>query len=299
MSFGDRLRQAREKKGISLDDIAQITKIGTRQLAAMEAEEFDKLPGGIFNKGFVRSYARCVGLNEDEAVAEYLEAIQESPVAFKADIAVTEFPPEREPVERADRGGPRLIPVLVGLAILALILAGVVWWRITHSTREPVAAPTSSVVTPPISAPASAPQPQPSGSDGAASAGASTSQPPANTNPAPVTTTQAIGQPTASATTANSTKEPATPDDSATSEGFAVRVAAHKSSWMKVQTDDAPAKEVTLTAKGSTVFRAKSTMRLRLGNTGGVSVWFNRKQLDLQGVEGEARTLNFYSSGLR
>ena len=57
-SFGERLRQEREARGISLDDIAKATKIGTRSLKALEEENFSILPGGIFNKGFVRAYAR-------------------------------------------------------------------------------------------------------------------------------------------------------------------------------------------------------------------------------------------------
>jgi len=73
-SFGERLRREREMRGISLENIAEATKIGTRLLRAVEEEHFDLLPGGIFNKGFVRAYAKYLGLNEDEAVADYLLA---------------------------------------------------------------------------------------------------------------------------------------------------------------------------------------------------------------------------------
>ena len=64
-------------RGVSLDDIAEATKIGTRLLRALEEEHFELLPGGIFNKGFVRAYAKYLGLNEEEAVADYLEAAGE------------------------------------------------------------------------------------------------------------------------------------------------------------------------------------------------------------------------------
>ena len=59
-------------RGISLEEIAEATKIGTRSLRALEEQDFDKLPGGIFNKGFVRAYARYLGLDEEQAVADYL-----------------------------------------------------------------------------------------------------------------------------------------------------------------------------------------------------------------------------------
>jgi cytoskeleton protein RodZ len=73
-SFGEKLKLEREKRQITLDQISATTKIGTRMLLALEEEKFAQLPGGIFNKGFVRAYARALGLDEDQAVADYLEA---------------------------------------------------------------------------------------------------------------------------------------------------------------------------------------------------------------------------------
>src|SRR3954465_2643639 len=72
--FGERLKRERELRSISLDEIANSTKIGTRLLHALEDEEFGKLPGGIFNKGFVRAYAKYLGLDEEQAVTDYLAA---------------------------------------------------------------------------------------------------------------------------------------------------------------------------------------------------------------------------------
>jgi cytoskeleton protein RodZ len=70
-SLGARLKREREQRKITLDEISLSTKIGTRFLIAIEEEHFDQLPGGIFNKGFVKAYARSVGVDEAEAVAEY------------------------------------------------------------------------------------------------------------------------------------------------------------------------------------------------------------------------------------
>ena len=77
-SFGEKLKLEREKRKISLEQISSSTKIGTRMLQALEEEKFNQLPGGIFNKGFVRAYARVVGLDEDQAVADYLQASGEA-----------------------------------------------------------------------------------------------------------------------------------------------------------------------------------------------------------------------------
>ena len=76
-SFGERLQREREMRGITLEEIADSTKIGTRSLRALEQEDFDKLPGGIFNKGFVRAYARYLGIDEEQAVADFLAAAGE------------------------------------------------------------------------------------------------------------------------------------------------------------------------------------------------------------------------------
>src|SRR5215831_10736434 len=95
-SFGDRLKKEREQRGITLDDISLSTKIGTRLLRALEEERFDQLPGGIFNKGFVRAYARHLGLDEEQAIADYMVALGESQVkaATEADIAKPAPAPE-------------------------------------------------------------------------------------------------------------------------------------------------------------------------------------------------------------
>lgn len=77
-TFGEKLRKQREQRGLALDAISNTTKISTRMLRALEEEHFDQLPGGVFNKGFVRAYARQVGLDEEEAITDYLSALRES-----------------------------------------------------------------------------------------------------------------------------------------------------------------------------------------------------------------------------
>ena len=83
-AFGEKLRKQREQRGIALDAISKTTKISTRMLRALEDEHFDQLPGGVFNKGFVRAYARQVGLDEEEAITDYLAALRESQIQQQA-----------------------------------------------------------------------------------------------------------------------------------------------------------------------------------------------------------------------
>ena len=78
--FGNKFRKAREAKSLSFDDVSNVTKIGARMLQAIEDEHFDQLPGGVFNKGFIRAYAKHLGLNPEEAVTDYLACLRQAQV---------------------------------------------------------------------------------------------------------------------------------------------------------------------------------------------------------------------------
>src|ERR1700751_4564209 len=78
--FGDTFRKAREKKELTLDDVSNVTKISARMLQAIEEENFDQLPGGVFNRGFIRAYAKHLGLDSEEAVNDYLACLRQAQV---------------------------------------------------------------------------------------------------------------------------------------------------------------------------------------------------------------------------
>ena len=108
-SFGEKLKLEREKRKITLEQISDSTKIGTRMLQALEEDRFNQLPGGIFNKGFVRAYSRFVGLDEDQTVAEYLEASGDAP-PVSTEIAVREDGAPRKCREPPPPGSERRLP---------------------------------------------------------------------------------------------------------------------------------------------------------------------------------------------
>ena len=78
--FGEKFRKAREKKELSLDDVSNVTKINARMLRAIEEEHFEDLPGGVFNKGFIRAYAKHLGLDAEEAVSDYLASLRQAQI---------------------------------------------------------------------------------------------------------------------------------------------------------------------------------------------------------------------------
>lgn len=66
-----RLEELRKRRGISLEQISGCTKIGTHFLRAIETEEFDKLPGGVFNTSYIRQYAVAIGFSEEDLLSQY------------------------------------------------------------------------------------------------------------------------------------------------------------------------------------------------------------------------------------
>lgn len=117
MTIGDKLRQAREAQAITLHDIADKTNISVRFLDALEKGQVEKLPGGIFTRGFVRSYASQVGIDPDDAVRQYVAA--HPGIGTDEDVENTQ--PSRSTV-----------PLLVGGLILLLLLllgAGFLVWQ--------------------------------------------------------------------------------------------------------------------------------------------------------------------------
>src|SRR5260370_31415116 len=73
-SFGQKLKLERERRKITLEQISVSTKIGIRMLQALEEDNFTQVPGGIFNRGFVRAYSRFLGLDEAQTIADYIQA---------------------------------------------------------------------------------------------------------------------------------------------------------------------------------------------------------------------------------
>ena len=76
-SIGEKLRLARETRGIALRDISEQTRISMRYLEAIEADDYRRLPGGIFNRSFVRAYAKFIGYDEQEAIDDYVRTMRE------------------------------------------------------------------------------------------------------------------------------------------------------------------------------------------------------------------------------
>jgi len=152
--FGGKLRQARERRGISLRQIAASTKISAAALEALERNDISKLPGGIFSRAFVRSYAIEVGLDPDDTVREFLERFNQDP-APTAEAAAATIPEEEREFQERQRKAARLV-VAGAVVIVVLIVAGVFAYRARVATRAAVAEQQAAAqaVPPPVTTPA-------------------------------------------------------------------------------------------------------------------------------------------------
>jgi cytoskeleton protein RodZ len=148
--FGGKLRQARERRGISLRQIAASTKIAAAALEALERNDISKLPGGIFSRAFVRSYAVEVGLDPDATVQEFLDRFnQDAPPTAEAVAASV---PEAEAAfeARRRRAALGLKVMLVGVPVLIVILYFALRGRTAAQTLD--AADPPRPVSPPAAA---------------------------------------------------------------------------------------------------------------------------------------------------
>ncbi len=90
-NFGEDLRMERMSRGIALEEITAVTKISQRYLVALEQERFRQLPGGILNKGIVRSYVTAIGLEPQDWIDRYLKAYSASGEMLDDDRSWTAF----------------------------------------------------------------------------------------------------------------------------------------------------------------------------------------------------------------
>jgi cytoskeletal protein RodZ len=154
--FGARLRQAREQRGISLRQIASATKIAVVALEALERGQVSKLPGGIFSRAFVRSYAQEVGLEAEQTVRDFLAAFPDDTVTAGSPLVVQQDRDSEEGVfesrQRMALTLFKLVLVSVPIGIL-LIYVSTRGNKLAPAPQNPAPRP-AAVSPPPPAAPA-------------------------------------------------------------------------------------------------------------------------------------------------
>lgn len=295
-SFGEKLRLEREKRNITLDQVSVSTKIGIRMLRALEENQFNQLPGGIFNKGFVRAYSRVVGLDEEQTIADYLQASGDAAppstevVVSSAATSRSEKPqrPEKPQKERNDRGKSRpempsrgegseaeesavridassggvgqQLPWGVFAALLLLVaLTLSLWSRYERSSkRQPSSSPSETADHAPAAAP-SAPQ------------GSMTQLTPVSSSP---------------------------PAGGSSSTQFSLLIKAHDDSWITITSDGKAIPSELMTAGSERTIQGTKQIIVRAGNAGGLDFQLNGEKVPVIGESGEVKTVIFGPRGI-
>ena len=145
-TLGEKLRDAREARGISISEVAEQTRIAPMYIECIENDNYKPLPGGIFNKGFVKSYARFIGMDEQEALNEYSRQMaQTEPAASHEETR--SYRPE---VLTDDRASQSSLSTIIFAGIILALMTGAIymavnyWW---NRPSEPTVATNTSMPT--------------------------------------------------------------------------------------------------------------------------------------------------------
>jgi cytoskeleton protein RodZ len=278
-SFGLRSRRQRQRRGITLQDISNSTKIRVHYLQAIEQERLDQLPGGIICRGFVRAYARCVGVDDEPAIEGFLAAYELNKTQLVPVVASEPF--IQRCWERA-----MLLPLWVLAPALFALGLGLV--NVGHELRQRYDSYRESSMEQVVSnkTPISASESEAKvarSSDISANKGLASEH---------------LGQQLALRQQDRFSATTASPAPSQSSK-FTISIQVREDAWMSIIADGRRLLSETLVAPTERLVEAHDQIVVRAGNIGAVDFSFNGKRLPAQGDYNEARTLAFDVNGLQ
>lgn len=273
--FGECLKKAREKKGFSLEQVASKTRIPESRLDALESEDFANLPAKVFAKGFVRSYAKILGLDEEETLQQFLEASDSFYEQVQPDSPHVQVKLEavRQPIFSWK---------LIGI-VIAVIAIGAFWSWLPQQQEVPIALPEPEGSSP-IEPMQELVPPSSSSEESVLPVAPIDSVPAQPSSPVP-----AVPQPKPTGLPAVKTVRPISPLPSmekTTDDGSHIlEIEATQLTWVVVQSDQQPPSEFLLQPGQRITWKADEQFLLTLGNAAGVVIRLNG---ELQGPFGKS-----------
>ena len=248
---GTLLKQERLRQQKSLQDIADATKISITALQAIEGDRVEFLPPPIYLRGFLKIYAQELGLDTDMVLRLYEQE----------QMHLHQWGRQQELIEKRKKHGFRTL--LAGCCLILLLSAMLIWFLSPKRTGPARVAPSpAQPVSPAVS--------------------------PAPTTVHPESTVQHLGS-AAEAQLQKPSASLSTPTEPLPPEGgkpFTVRFVAHDLTWMRISSDNQTAFEFLLRPGQTYTHEARYKLRARIGNPGGVSVFYNDQPVDLSGARG-------------
>ncbi len=325
-NLGQLLQEAREQKGVSLEEVEEATRIRQKFLQALEEGDFGALPAETYVKGFLRTYAMYLELDPEELVALYEGREDEGKAALPQ-------PGFFQPMDISMAAPSWLTPDLViGILLIVVLIAFGSWatwhylpptiktqlsfWRATATTTPtPSPTATTSIVTPsatpmvaptvtpttvptatPTEMPTATPTPLPTVVAAVEPTSTSTSVPtsvPTNT-PTSIPTSTSISTPTSTPTSAAPTDTPT----SSVSAGVEVELNIVEYAWLRVLVDGEQAFVGSLEADTTQIWQGQESVALRCGNAGGVEAIVNGESLGLLGERGQVVDVEWFAEGI-
>ncbi len=257
-ALGEEFRSAREARGLSLSDVAERLHIRSVYLAAIEDEDWHVIGAPVYVRGFMRTYARFLGLDAEAAVARFSASM---PAGTPAATAPRPQPTAAEKRAAAEQASPSLAAILaIVVAIAAVLFVGYEFYQYKASPQAatPVAGASAVVADDP----------------------AATVTPAADATPGD---TSGLPPPLVAATPKGTAKR-----------GLSVHVT--ETSWLRIAVDGTVVLEGTLPAGATKSFTGKAAI-VRVGNAGGVSIAVNGKAVGPLGASGDVVERRFVLSG--
>jgi cytoskeleton protein RodZ len=303
-SIGDFFKQVRETKGLTVDEVASKTRIRTDFVKALEEGNFAKLPDQVFARGFVRSYARSLGLDEEDAIHRF---IQSAGAFYEKQDERERLKVRQAEEERKRKANRKAVAIAIGIAILTLVVllsreqSSLLVRRTsqieppsTAGKRVPVpeAAKADVPVRPEANGPASGSKMKPSEPPPAPAPLTARSEPnpprPAASAPAPAPVQPQVAAPVPPPLTTEGPLGAIPLEASAnTDEPLVLDLEATELSWVVIQVDGGSPQEALLRPGEKAKWKGQDQFMLTLGNAGGVKAELNGKPQKAFGPSGK------------
>lgn len=286
-SIGEFFKQVRETKGLTIEEVASKTRIRTDFVKALEEGNFAKLPDQVFARGFVRSYARSLGLDEEDAIHRF---IQSAGAFYEKQDERERLKVRQVQEERKRQANRKAVAIAIGIAIFTLVFLlsreqSSLLVRRPASEPQPVTAKKS---TPPTQDSQAGHEPD----GGSATKSKHAEVSPASTKPQGETAAGRGSSPPAPAVASNQSAPPLPPpigndgplggialEGSAPEAGeqLVLDLEATELSWIVIQIDGGSPQEALLRPGEKAKWKGQDQFILTLGNAGGVKAELNGK----------------------
>jgi cytoskeleton protein RodZ len=291
-SFGVFIRQARETKQLSLEQVASQTRIQQNYLEALEDEDFGRLPGKVFAKGFVKSYAKALGLNEEDALQRFLASSGHFYEQSQQEHHLHQTQIQTERKGKLNRNWVLVLFLVMGFGIFYFLPSQ---QQPSETDLQPAEAPSTEVQKelpePSLPTPTTKPSPPPP-ADVQMPKSAVEQAPPPTPATRPVDESPHIPAPPEVEPSASQPIhlpiQPVAPAPNTPQTGpLLLEIEATQLTWVVVGSDDLPPKEALLQPGQRITWRASKQFLITLGNAGGVIVRLNGESQEPFGKPGQ------------